>query len=194
MTLKIEPGLIAPLRSAAADLYWQAFGEKLGRVMGPASRGISFVTRVMDPTHVIAATENGHLLGIAGFKTAQSAFVGGDLNDLFAIYGLGAMWRAAALSMLERPVSGDHLLMDGIVVAANARGRGIGTRLLHAITDEARRRDLQGVRLDVIDTNPRAKALYEREGFRATDTEHLGALSWLFRFKSATTMIKQFDP
>ena len=46
-----------------------------------------------------------------------------------------------------------------------ARGQGVGTALLKAIIAEGRRRGYAEVRLDVIDTNPRATALYERIGF-----------------------------
>ena len=53
-----------------------------------------------------------------------------------------------------------------------------------------RARNHAEVRLDVIDSNPRARTLYEREGFNATDTHRLGLLRHVFGFESATTMIK----
>ena len=81
--------------------------------------------------------------------------------------------------------------MDGIFVAESARGRGIGGTLLKAIGEEARQRSLTRVRLDVIDTNPRAKALYERSGFKAVGEEKTGFLELLFGFSSATRMEKQ---
>ncbi len=44
------------------------------------------------------------------------------------------------------------------------------------------------VRLDVIDTNSRARALYERQGFVAGKTQHLGPLRYLFGFSSSAMM------
>lgn len=44
------------------------------------------------------------------------------------------------------------------------RGRGVGTALLAALIDEARRRSLRGVSLSVEDANP-ARRLYERARF-----------------------------
>lgn len=79
--------------------------------------------------------------------------------------------------------------MDGIVVSDAARGQGIGTRLLAAIKDEALARGCTSVRLDVIDSNPRARALYEREGFVAGHRSDLGPLRHLFGFRSATEMV-----
>lgn len=191
MPIEITPGFTDAERPVLAGLYWQAFGAKLGRVMGPQARALRFIERVMQPDHALVAREGATVLGVAGFKTAQGAFVGGDFTDLRAVYGgVGALWRAAALSLLERDVETRRLLMDGICVADAARGRGIGTRLLHAIFDEARSRGCPAVRLDVIDSNPRARALYEREGFQPVGEDHLGPLRWLFGFRSATKMVR----
>ena len=80
--------------------------------------------------------------------------------------------------------------MDGIAVDAAAWGRGIGTRLLDAICDHARDLDKTSVRLDVIDTNPRARTLYERRGFVTVRTEGVGPLRAIFSFRAVTTMRK----
>ena len=78
--------------------------------------------------------------------------------------------------------------MDGICVSKEARGKGIGTALLDAISEMAKERGLREVRLDVIDSNPRAKALYTRRGFVEGKTTQMGPLKYVFGFKSATTM------
>ncbi|KAB2847490.1 MAG: GNAT family N-acetyltransferase, partial [Hyphomicrobiaceae bacterium] len=70
-------------------------------------------------------------------------------------------------------------------------GRGVGTLLLRAIKRKAGEHDCSNVRLDVIDTNPRAQQLYEREGFRAVAVRNLGPLRHLFGFRRATTMMAE---
>jgi GNAT superfamily N-acetyltransferase len=142
------------------------------------------------PDHAISAvSETGDLLGITGFKTDAGTFVGGEFSDLVRFYGwFGAAWRGYALSFLERPIEPGCLLMDGICVAPHARGQGVGTALLDAVAREAEARGLSDVRLDVIDSNPRAKALYERKGFIEGQTNELGPLKYIFGFKTATTM------
>ncbi len=190
--MRIELGIPDNQIEVACKLYWAAFGAKLGKVMGPARKGLDFVERVIRPDHAITALdEEGRLLGVAGFKTYEGALVGGTFRDLWAVYGVSALWRAAALQLLERDIENKRFLMDGIFVSDDARGRGVGTALLHALFDEARRRGYVEIRLDVIDTNPRAKALYEREGFQSIDTSELGPLKHLFGFSSATTMVRQ---
>ncbi|MEM7567109.1 MAG: GNAT family N-acetyltransferase [Pseudomonadota bacterium] len=195
MAFRIEPGVRNTHRGAAAALFWAAFEGKLGAVMRPERKAIAFLTRVMDGDHAISALdEAGALLGVAGFKTADGAFIGGGLGDMTAIYGpLGGLWRGVLLDILERERDERHLLMDGIFVAPEARGRGVGGALLDAVAKEAARRGLSGVRLDVIDTNPRARALYERKGFVATSVADLGPLRHLFGFRRATTMIRPMD-
>ena len=132
------------------------------------------------------------ILGVAGFKTDQGAFVGGTFRDLQRVYGsFGALWRAPLLSILERDLAPDTLLMDGIFVAPQARGKGIGAALLTAVSQHAAALGLAQVRLDVIDSNPRARALYERQGFKPLGTTHLGPFKHLFGFQSATTMTRK---
>lgn len=176
-----------------AEIYWDAFGAKLGRVLGPDLKAQRFVERVADPNHVLAYRDlDGVILGIAGFKTAAGAFVGGAFRDLVAIYGWwGAGWRAVLLSFLERDTENERFLMDGICVTEAARGRGVGTALLEAIAREAADRGYTEVRLDVIDSNPRARALYERRGFHASGQTSLGGLRHIYGFQSATTMVRR---
>lgn len=187
---RITRGIEENHREQAALLFMEAFDGKIGHILGRNGRGADFIAKVMCPDHVLAAlSPAGALLGIAGYKTAGGAFIGGELEDLTGFYGtFGGYWRGMVLSLLERDLEPDSLLMDGICVAQNARGQGIGGALLDAIVTEARSRDLTYVRLDVIDKNPRARALYTRKGFVAGRQQHLGPLRFLFGFKSATTM------
>ncbi|MDT8857239.1 GNAT family N-acetyltransferase [Paracoccaceae bacterium Fryx2] len=192
MGVTLHRGLPPDRRAEAAAIYWQAFGGKLGRVLGPDARALTFLTRVIRPDHAIAALDRGgHLLGLIGFKTAAGAFAGGELSDLRAVYGqTGALWRAGVMRLLEREIDNDRFLIDGICVTRAARGRGIGTALLNAACQEAARRGYAAVRLDVIDTNWRARALYERQGFAALRSEPLGPLRHVFGFTASTTMVR----
>jgi len=189
--MKTSLGFSDDERGKIAVLYWEAFGPKLNIVMGPDYRGIAFVNDVLDPTHALCARDDdGHLLGVAGFKTHDGALVGGKARDMAKHYGwVSSLWRIGLISLLERDTENARFLMDGIFVSNRARGEGVGTALLDAVCAEAKARGYGEVRLDVIDTNPRARALYERQGFVATDTQHLGLLRHVFGFKSSETMV-----
>ena len=192
MSIQIHHGLPDRLRDDAARLYWQAFGAKLGRVLGPEPLAYALLGRVMRADHaIVALSQDGALIGLVGFKSPGGAFAGGELADLRSVYGtFGAVWRAGLLWLLERDLDNDRFLMDGICVADTARGQGVGTALLDAICAEGRSRGYPSVRLDVIDVNPRARALYERQGFVATHTSQIGLLRWVFGFSAATTMVR----
>jgi len=193
---RIVQGFPEPLRQAAAELYFDAFADKLGGVLGRDGRGKAFLADILDPAYCICAlsTDGDALLGFVGFKTRQGAMTGGTLDDLARPYGrYGAFWRGIVLSLLERGVEPDVFLLDGIAVAPDARGTGIGTALLDAVQAEAIDRSCRRIRLDVIDTNPRARALYERRGFIAVSRERLGPLRHVFGFSAATRMEKALN-
>ncbi len=186
----ISKGFSNAERETVARLYWQAFSTKLGLLLGPDTRAISLFAQIITPEFALTARDTaGTLIGVAGFKTAHGALTGGGLRDVVQHYGwLNTLWKAPLLALLERDLAEDTLLMDGICVESSARGLGIGTALLDAIKAEAQTRNLAQVRLDVIDINPRARALYEREGFVAGPVRSLGPLRLIFGFSNATPM------
>jgi ribosomal protein S18 acetylase RimI-like enzyme len=193
--VQVTQGLPTALRQDAARLYWQAFGGKLGRIFGPDEKAIAFLTRVIRTDHCFCVLdEQGTLLGIAGFKSDQGSFASGAIEDLRAIYGpVGASWRSVALNLLQREVDNDRFLIDGICVSKEMRGRGIGSALLRALIVEARWRGFPAIRLDVVDSNLRARALYERMGFSPWRKDSTGALKYVFGFDRSTAMIRELS-
>ena len=56
--------------------------------------------------------------------------------------------------------------LEAIAVAPEAEGMGVGGALLDAAEAEAERRGAQTMTLHVYATNERARAIYERRGYR----------------------------
>ncbi|MEM9011992.1 MAG: GNAT family N-acetyltransferase [Pseudomonadota bacterium] len=182
-------------RWAIAHLYYAAFQGKIGWILGPT--GASFLANALDPAFAITALseDRTRVLGIAGLKTYRGSLTGGLERGMSQHYGIfGALWRMAVLSLLERREAANRMILDGIAVAPAARGLGVGTALLSAAMAEAAARGLVEVRLDVIDSNVRARALYERRGFEAVRTERLGLLRHVFGFEASTTMRRPVRP
>ncbi|MBG6209137.1 ribosomal protein S18 acetylase RimI-like enzyme [Labrenzia sp. EL_126] len=186
----VQSGFPEDQRSIAASLFWSAFRGKLEKIMGPEPKALGFLENVLDPAYALSAVAtDGTLLGLAGYKTEEGSFAGGSLGDLCTVYGrFGGVWRGLLLNILERDTEPGLLLMDGIFVSERARGRGIGSALLKAIIQKAADEGLKRVRLDVIDTNDRARALYERMGFEAVSKEETGPFKHVFGFAAATRM------
>jgi GNAT superfamily N-acetyltransferase len=192
-TFTLHHGIPADVREQAVALYFQAFGPKLGRVMGPEEKALRYLSRVMRLENGIGALDGqGRLLGLAGFKTEHGSFAGGTMADLTEVYGqTGSLWRGMLLRTLSDESDPEMFLLDGLCVADGAQGQGIGTALLTAICDEARRRGYTTVRLDVIEGNDRARALYERAGFVLDRTARIGALRHVFGFAAAHVMVRR---
>jgi ribosomal protein S18 acetylase RimI-like enzyme len=194
--VKVSYGRRLPMaqRRAAAELYWQAFGTKLGRVLGPGPKALAYIERVLAPDHAfLALSEAGEVLGLIGFRTARGSFVAGGPDDLRAIYGrFGALWRRGAMALLPHEQIVEGVVVDGLVVRPDMRGKGLGAALLETLCLEAQARGHAAVRLDVVEENLRARALYERLGFAVHGRRRHRLTRLLFDFGGVWVMVRRF--
>lgn len=180
-----------------ADIYFTAFQDKLGGVMKRDGTAQKFLSSIMKPEFAVFAVDDasGKPLGVAGFKTISGAFTEGGMTDIFRHYGLfGGIWRALLMSVLERGVKPGEMQIDGIAVHDDARCRGVGSALMAALEQRALELGLEKLSLDVIDTNPRARALYERLGFEVVAVSGTGPFRHVFGFRQSTEMEKVLGP
>ncbi|MFE9255256.1 GNAT family N-acetyltransferase [Streptomyces sp. NPDC006879] len=174
-----------------AALYWEAFGRKLGAALGPPERGRAFLARHLHHDRAAVAIAGDGVVGVAGYQLDGHGLIGGGVRDVLASYGtVRGLPRLALLALLERTPAPGELVMDGIAVDPCHRSTGIGSRLLTEMREIASRHGCSRIRLDVIDTNPRARALYERHGFAAVHTERTPYLRTLMGFSAVTTMFR----
>ncbi|MGW1767118.1 GNAT family N-acetyltransferase [Streptomyces sp. NPDC002073] len=178
-----------------AELYWEAFGRKLGAALGPAPAGRAFIAAHLHRDRAVTAIEGGRIVGVAGFRVGGYGLTGGTAGDVLRAYGVPrGLLRLPLLALLERTPTAGQLVMDGIAVDPGCRGSGIGGRLLAEVYAVAAAHGCTEVRLDVIDVNPRARALYERQGFKAGRTEQTPWLRRLMGFGAVTTMHRAITP
>ena len=125
--------------------------------------------------HLVAELE-GQVVGVAiGFGKAEvSEFNKVMIKFLFRYFGIlggiGACFRGMMIELsIKGPGAGEYVVAH-IGVNPECRGQGVGSRLLEALYAQGRERGLKNAVLDVAGTNPRAQALYEREGFVVTHT------------------------
>ncbi|MFE5711012.1 GNAT family N-acetyltransferase [Streptomyces sp. NPDC056501] len=172
-----------------AALYWEAFGRKLGAALNPPDKARAFLATHLHHDRAVTALVDGEVAGVAGYHLDGRGLLGGGAGDVLSAYGvLRGLHRVALLALLERRPTAGELVMDGIAVAPGHRGAGIGTMLLREIAAVAAEAGCRRIRLDVIDVNPRARALYERHGFTAVHTERTPYLRELMGFGAVTTM------
>jgi ribosomal protein S18 acetylase RimI-like enzyme len=78
-----------------------------------------------------------------------------------------------------KPLS-DEVYIAVLVVDASMRGKGIGSLLMQSAFDIAQKNQCTAVVLDVANTNPDARRLYERLGFKLVRTIELKYLpKWI---------------
>jgi ribosomal protein S18 acetylase RimI-like enzyme len=193
--VEIRLGLPEALRRDAAELYYEAFRQKLEPLMDSAGHGIAILQAGFDPRYGIAALQEQKLVGVAGIQYGGHHFLNFKRSAFVQEFGwTRGLFKLALIQFASRPHRRGQLLMDGIVVASSMRGQGVGTRLLVAVTDYARQNGFRSVRLDVVDTNPRARRLYERMGFVPTKTRTYPFLRDMLGFSAVTTMIRKVGP
>lgn len=185
----VRRGIPAGAERRAAELYWDAFGRKLGPALNPPGKAVPFIAAHLNADRAVCALLDGQLVGLAGYQLGGRALTGGSASAVLRAYGLlGGVHRLLILALFERRPTPGQLVMDGIAVAPDVRGRGVGSLLIEEVAAVAAEQGCREVRLDVIDTNPRARALYERRGFTAVRTERTPYLRRLLGFGAVTTM------
>ncbi len=189
--LKIQRGLKRCYFAQAARLYDEAFGEIFALAIPNSGNRRLMLESCFMQDFAFVAIENGELRGLAGFNTTDGALTGGgSLKSLYSQLGFFQAVRAVLVfAFFKRKPEEHELLMDGIAVSLDSRGKGVGSDLLDCIIQFAAGEGYKTVCLEVIDTNPLAKKLYKRKGFKAQKTQHFPLLKRLLGFASSTTMI-----
>ncbi|AEV82550.1 GCN5 family acetyltransferase [Actinoplanes sp. SE50] len=194
MTLEIGSGFTEAERTRVGLLYWAAFGRKLRLAFRDEATGVTRVTAALLPDRMLIARAGGAVTGVCGFHRDGHGAADLSWSRLRPQAGRASALRALlALAPLERHPQAGVLLLDGVAVDAALRGRGIGSALLAAAEEQARRQHARWVQLSVVDTNPRAEALYRRLGYQPVSKGSIGTLRHLYGFERFTTMRKRIS-
>lgn len=191
----IEHGLPHELLDQAVDIFEDAFGSKTRTAVRDLEKRKEFMRRSYVVEHTVIARRDGRLLGMAGLSTRDGRYAGGLMGrswnprpyrDLLG--WAGATWAVWGMRLSDHRPKADEIYVDGIAVSPDARGLGIGTRLLEETKDIARELGKQYVRLDVIDRNPRAQELYARLGYGVTKVQSFRHMERWVGFGGMTSM------
>ena len=183
-------------RRAAAQIYDAAFGAKLSLAIADSNARKLILAESFDPARAVIAECDGELAGLAGFDDGGGSLTGAITFALLRRrLGLPRALRAVfVLAFMQRRREQGELLMDGIAVAEQWRGKGVGGRLLDELARHAADNGFNRVRLDVINTNPAAQRLYERKGYVIASRASFRWLSRWLGFSGSATMILRLPP
>jgi len=190
--LEIRCGLLARYRRQVAELYYQAFRQKLRLLLGSPQQGLAILERDLHPEHAIGALQGDLVLGVAGLHYAGHHFFHPQVSTFVGEFGwLGGLCRLVPLRLFLVPRRQGVLYVDALAVRPGLRGQGIGTHLLQAVFAFAREKGFASVWLEVVNTNPDARRLYERMGFVPVKRRWYPLARYAAGFSTITTMVKE---
>lgn len=189
--ISVQRGLKPEQVPQAAHGYFEAFRRKCD-FFGPPGKIIRILcSDLVGLDRALVATWRDEVVGMAACSHDRRSLLQLRLSTLLRELDpcSALMGRVLARFFEDKPAK-DELLLDALFVRSCCRGRGVGTMLLRAVCDLARERRLRQVRLQVVDTNPNARRLYERVGFVVQAEERYPWCRRLLGFSSVTTMVK----
>jgi len=184
------------LQDSAIEIFLDGFGRKIDHLMlKPQDRcqAQRIYRDGADFSSGIYALCEGRVTGMLGFQYRHRKFIHLNLATLNREFGFfGGVTRKLSGSVFKdiHPLKNDEVRVQVISVAEPFRGTGMGHRLLEALFAFGRARHLSGVRLEVVDTNPQAKSLYEELGFTGCGLLPYGPIAAKAGFSSQLRMKK----
>jgi GNAT superfamily N-acetyltransferase len=179
-------------RRRAAELCYEAFQTKFEPILGPPEHGVAILERDLEPELVITALVEDRLVGLVGLEYGGRYFFNPRWSTFAREFGwLKGLLRWMVFLPFARHRREGDLTVGALAVDAPMRGKGVGTRLMEAVFDWARERGFRSMSLEVVDTNPFARRLYERLGFVPIKTQQLPNLFHRLGFSAVTVMVKE---
>lgn len=186
----------------AAAIFYDAFELKLKYLyLFPKSpeQGKRILSTVIRFKQGIYAISNKKVIGVAGLEMSDSQyFIELDFGILKREFGfIGAVFRWCAYKIylaFEKSPPADTVYLHSLAAAKDARGQGVGTLLLDAVKEFTRIQARSNVVLSVADTNPRAEALYKREGFNVIQENTFGIFTYFTKkAQFSKTRVMKYD-
>ncbi len=176
----------------AARLYVDALEAKLTPILGGAERARRVLARDLSPGRCLSAFCNRRLVGVLGVQGDGRGFWNPTLQSLTEEYGwIGGVFRFGGACILHHETGPDEWCVDGLAVAEEMRGKGIGTGLLRLLEETAAAKGVRKITLEATDTNERARALYERLGFIETARQSLRPFNLIFKFPFQSSILME---
>jgi len=160
-------------------------------VFGSVERCARLLERSLADDRILTAVSGERLIGFAGLHYSGREWFDPNLESLIRVLQWG-FFRVMAMGIIlfKRPKQ-NVMHLDTLAVHPDVCGEGIGTQLVDAVVALANAEGKRFVTLEVEDTNPHAKRLYERLGFVVDKFEKLPWLwSKAFAFSGSYHMSK----
>ena len=192
--IELHSGMPEEFRREVAEIVYEAFRQKLVLIIGSPEQGVAILEKAIDPTLAIIAVCQGQPVGVAGLQYDGRNFISPQRSEFVRQFGsLSGTARFVMFKLFVQAYYQEDMYVDILAVSPAMRGKGVGTRLLEAVFQTAREKGFKSVSLEVVDTNPDARRLYERVGFVAKHTYPYPYLRGIAGFSASIKMVKLLD-
>jgi ribosomal protein S18 acetylase RimI-like enzyme len=175
----------------AAELFCDAFERKLRLLLPSRIKGIDLFEKIIIRKNAISAIYKNECVGIVALHHGKEGFINPKINVFIQTVGLIRGLRGyMVFRMMRKTIPDDELRIESFAVMSSYRGKGIGSLLLAEVDRIAKRNGYKTISLEVVNTNPDARRLYERKGFIEEKTTKYPILRNIAGFSAVTVMKK----
>lgn len=154
-------------RFRMAEVIDSAFGDGLGVFLPDRDARLRVLAQGIALDCVVGGYLDDQLAGVVGLATREGGvFDGLDFALLRRELGVGAIRARLAMALLERPLEPGKIRVEFVAVETDARGQGLGSMMIEAVTERACALGASQIELHVEPGNLGAQRLYEPAGFR----------------------------
>ncbi|MHB1336796.1 MAG: GNAT family N-acetyltransferase [Candidatus Humimicrobiaceae bacterium] len=150
----------------AIEIYYCAFKRKIKALIKSKEKALAIYKKSLNADRVLYAVLDEKVVGIAGLHYDNKNFVEIKYKDLREYFNpIFSYFVYFIYRKMSPELKNDVIRIDSIAVDEDARGQGIGSILIEKVVEFAKDKGFKEVILEVVDTNPKAKKLYEKIGF-----------------------------
>jgi GNAT superfamily N-acetyltransferase len=151
----------------AMDIYYFAFKQKIKLLIKSKEKAVEVYKKSLNADRIFYAVMENKVVGLAGLHYENKNFIDVEYRSLrkhfnpFRSYFIYSIYK-----LISPKIKEDVLRIDSLAVKESVRGLGIGSQLIDKVFQFAKSKGFNEVILEVVDTNPKAKKLYEKIGFK----------------------------
>jgi ribosomal protein S18 acetylase RimI-like enzyme len=173
----------------ALEIFYYSFEQKIRPLIQPKEKAIRLYSLAINQNRVYYALKNKKAVGIIGLQYDNIDFISYGFNIIRKHFSFfRSLYLYLMLNFMKMKLEEDAIRVDSIAVAHQCRGEGIGTMLIRKAIEIAKNRGYKEMTLEVVNTNPRAKKLYEFMGFKQKKHIKFYFLTRSFGYSSAYLM------
>ena len=167
LNIEIADSINKNQRIRAIEIFYDAFEQKIRALIKSKEKALAIYNRSLKNDQVFYALLDGNVVGLIGLHYKNKTFLEFKYRDLRKYFNPLRSYFIYRIFKLTSPkIKDDALRIDSIAVDKSFRSLGIGSQLINKVFEFAKNEGFREVVLEVVNTNPKAKELYDRIGFK----------------------------